>query len=194
MSDSWDDYADEWDTDVDAITYSEKAYESLLNEVNIENTNVLDFGCGTGLLTERLATLAKSIVAIDTSPKMIAILKLKNIRNVIPLSEKLTFELVNSSSLFSKKFDIIVASSVFSFLPNYESILNILKSLLIPGGILIQWDWLSSNNDTHFGLSEFIINEALNDTGFKEIILTKPFSITTDNVIRQVVMGVAKNN
>ncbi len=35
MSDSWDDYADEWDTNIDVISYSEKAYKSLVREVNI---------------------------------------------------------------------------------------------------------------------------------------------------------------
>ena len=193
MSDSWDDYAEEWDTNIDAISYSEKAYKSLLKEINIEGKAILDFGCGTGLLTERLSPLANSIVAIDTSPKMIKVLQSKKLPNVISLSEPLTSELIKNNPAFVNKFNIIVSSSVFSFLPNYESILKLLKSLLVADGLLIQWDWLSPDNNPEFGLSEITIKKSLNNTGFKQIVLTKPFSLTTEKGNMPVVMGVAKN-
>ena len=193
MSDSWDDYAGEWNANIDAIYYSEKAYESLIKEVDIENKNILDFGCGTGLLTEKLATLAKCIIAIDTSTKMIAVLESKNLHNVIPIAENLTLELINTNSAFTKHFDVVVASSVFSFLPDYESTLNLLKSQLISGGILIQWDWLSPEDNAQFGLSETTIRKTLGDTGFKQIVITRPFSITNEKGMMPVVMGVAKN-
>lgn len=193
MSDSWDDYAKEWDANIDAISYSEKAHETLANEVNIEGKNILDFGCGTGLLTERMSPLASNIVAIDTSSKMIAILQSKKLPNVIALSEPLTLELINNNPAFINKFNIIVASSVFSFLPNYESILKLLKPLLTTNGLLIQWDWLSPDNNSEFGLSEAAIKKALNNAEFKHIKLTMPFSLATEKGTMTVVMGVAKN-
>ena len=126
MTDSWDDYALEWDSNGDAINYSEKAYKSLLQVVKIENKNILDFGCGTGLLTEKMASSAKTIVALDLSSKMISVLNSKNIRNVISISEPLTTELIKNSTAFENKLNIIVASSVCSFLPDYESTLKLL--------------------------------------------------------------------
>ena len=193
MSDSWDDYAEEWDTDTDAISYSEKAFESLIKEINIEGKTILDFGCGTGLLTEKLSPLASSIVAIDTSPKMIATLQSKKLPNVTSLSEPLTSELIKNNSAFINKFNIVVASSVFSFLPNYDSILKLLKSLLVTDGLLIHWDWLSPDSNPEFGLSETTIKQSLNNVGFKQVALTKPFSLTTEKGNMPVVMGVAKN-
>ena len=193
MSDSWDDYAEEWDTDTDAISYSEKAFESLIKEINIEGKTILDFGCGTGLLSEKLSPLASSIVAIDTSPKMIATLQSKKLPNVTSLSEPLTSETIKNNSAFIDKFNIVVASSVFSFLPNYDSILKLLKSLLVTDGLLIQWDWLSPDSNPEFGLSETTIKQSLNNAGFKQIALTKPFSLTTEKGNMPVVMGVAKN-
>jgi len=126
MNDSWDDYALEWDSNDDAINYSEKAYKSLSQVVMIENKNILDFGCGTGLLTEKMASSAKTIVALDLSSKMISVLNSKNIRNVISISEPLTTELIKNSTAFENKLNIIVASSVCSFLPDYESTLKLL--------------------------------------------------------------------
>ena len=193
MSDSWDDYAEEWDTDADAISYSEKAFESLIKEINIEGKTILDFGCGTGLLTEKLSPLASSIVAIDTSPKMIATLQSKKLPNVTSLSEPLTSELIKNNSAFINKFNIVVASSVFSFLPNYDSILKLLKSLLVTDGLLIHWDWLSPDSNPEFGLSETTIKQSLSNVGFKQVALKKPFSLTTEKGNMPVIMGIAKN-
>ena len=193
MNDSWDDYALEWDTNDDAIRYSEKAYESLLHAVKIENKNILDFGCGTGLLAEKMASSAKTIVALDLSSKMISVLDSKNIRNVITISEPLTIDLINVNAAFENKFHIIVASSVFSFLPDYESTITLLKSLLHNDGLLVQWDWLSAENKPEFGLSEARINKALKDAGFRQISITKPFSISGSEGNMPVVMAVARN-
>ena len=193
MIGSWDDSADEWDTNTDVISYSERAYKSLVQDINIKGKNILDFGCGTGLLTEKLSMLANSVVAIDTSPKMIAVLQSKNLSNVSTLSEPLTLDLIKSDPIFINKFNIVVASSVFSFLPNYESTLKLLKSILVTDGLLVQWDWLSSVSDPDFWLSEVTIENALNDTGFKQIVLTTPFSLTFEKGNMPVVMGVAKN-
>jgi predicted TPR repeat methyltransferase len=193
MSDNWDDYAEEWDSDIDAISYSAKAFESLTKVINIEGKNILDFGCGTGLLSERMSPLANRIVAIDTSPKMIAVLKSKKLTNVTALSEVLTSDLIKNNSAFINKFNVIVASSVFSFVTEYDSIVKLLKSLLVSDGLLIQWDWLSSDNSRDFGLSEAQIEQSLNYAGFKQITVTVPFSLVVDKVIMPVVMGVAKN-
>lgn len=194
MSENWDYSADNWDTNSDVISYSEMAYESLVKSVNIEGKYILDFGCGTGLLTERLSPLAKSIVAIDTSPKMISVLQSKNLSNVTTLSEPLTLELINKNSSLINKFNIVVASSVFSFLPNYISVLKLLKSIMATDGSLIQWDWLPPDGDPGFGLSEFTIKKSLNSAGFKHIVLTQPFSLNFEKGNMPVVMGVAKNS
>ncbi len=137
--------------------------------------------------------LANSVVAIDTSPKMIAVLQSKNLSNVSTLSEPLALDLIKNNPIFINKFNIVVASSVFSFLPNYEATLQLLKSLLATDGLLVQWDWLSPESDPDFGLSEITIEKTLIDTGFKQIVITKPFSLTFEKGNRPVVMGVAKN-
>ena len=45
--------------------------------ISVNEIRVLDFGCGTGLLTEKIAPLVNEIVAIDSSPKMIEVLRKK---------------------------------------------------------------------------------------------------------------------
>ena len=82
MTEDWDDYAENWDRDAQPRQFSEQAFASLKTHVSMgvevhENARILDFGCGTGLLTEKLAPLAKEVIAVDTSPKMLDVLRTK---------------------------------------------------------------------------------------------------------------------
>ncbi len=59
---SWDEAATGWDTRADTRLYAERAFESWNRKIAplvsyLTESRVLDFGCGTGLLTEKLAPL-----------------------------------------------------------------------------------------------------------------------------------------
>ncbi|GAA3935366.1 class I SAM-dependent methyltransferase [Litoribacillus peritrichatus] len=190
MSDSWDDYASEWDANKDAVLYADKAYQTLINVVNLKGLRVLDFGCGTGLLSERMAPLVDQIVALDPSPKMISALDAKQLPCVETLAAELTEELITSSSVFETPFDLVVASSVCSFLPDYEQTLLLLKRLLSDKGIFIQWDWLDLDG-SGTGLTENRISTALDGAGFKRFKVSQPFSLTSDYGTMSVVMAAA---
>lgn len=193
MSQEWDEYASDWDSNEDVIAYSEKAFKTLLDAVDIKHMRVLDFGCGTGLLTERMSPLVKEIVALDSSKQMINRLVKKKLANVITVSEQLSESLIRESELFAEKFDLIVASSVCSFLPEYEKTLSLLKSLLVDGGIFIQWDWLSEESGCGFGLSLEQVENAYKNTGLKLQTLKQVFYMESSEGEIPVLFGVAKN-
>ena len=94
MDNEWDDYADDWDSDESAVLYSNEAFNSLSKIVNVKGANLLDFGCGTGLLTEKLSPVANHIVALDTSSKMLAVLTGKKLPNVTTINEPLSAKLI----------------------------------------------------------------------------------------------------
>ncbi|WP_029934704.1 class I SAM-dependent DNA methyltransferase [Thiomicrospira pelophila] len=189
MSKEWDEYAEGWDSNSDVISYSAKAFDSLSKVVDIKGLRVLDFGCGTGLLTERISPLAKEIVALDTSNKMISILNQKKLVNVVALTDELTESLVNEGDLFSNKFDVVVASSVCAFLPCFEDTLSLIKSILKPNGTFVQWDWLAEIDDGDFGLSKDRVIEAYNSAGLKLHFMDEPFTMND----MKVLMAVGKN-
>ena len=193
MSESWDQYAEGWDTNADVIVYSEKAYKTLVEIVSLAGLNILDFGCGTGLLTARMAPTANRIVALDSSPKMISVLQNKQLPNVDTLSVELSAETIKTNDLLHSKFDLIVASSVCAFLPDYGSTLQLLKTLLKPNGLFIQWDWLKTDDDSDFGFTEEIIESALTRADLKALSITIAFSLKSNKGAMQVLMGVAQN-
>ena len=145
---TWDERAASWDDQAEAHVYASQAFETLEPVVRqhlgaFDELRVLDFGAGTGLLTAKLAPLCRDVVAVDIAPKMIEMLAAKSARegwsNVAVHTGELE-QLVGSGEV-QGAFDLVVASSVCSFLPDFTSSLSLLRSLLRPGGLFVQWDW-----------------------------------------------------
>jgi predicted TPR repeat methyltransferase len=193
MSDSWDEYASDWDANKDAKLYAESAYETLRNTVSLNRLNILDFGCGTGLLTEKLSPIANKIIALDSSQKMIDVLNQKNLINVSTLSTFLSKESIEANQILHEKFDLIVASSVCSFLENYETTLVLLKTLLTKNGTFVQWDWLAKEEGVGPGLTTNRVQSALQSAGFNTINITQPFVLDSSKGSMAVLMASAKN-
>lgn len=192
MSNEWDEYAEGWDTDASVQEYANKAFEELSNVINIDGLSVFDFGCGTGSLTQRLSPRVKEVVALDGSSEMIRLLAKKNINNVSPIAGFLTQDLIDSDPHLSKRFDLIVASSVCGFLPDYEMTLGLLTSLLKSGGVYIQWDWLSDDDSSETGLSESRVLRALKVNEFIDIEIKTPFEMNSSKGTMTVLMAVGK--
>ena len=191
MAKSWDEYAADWDNEPSALLYADKAFESLQQIVDIQDLKVLDFGCGTGLLSQKLSPLVKDIVALDSSEAMIEQLDGKQLHNVEPVVDSLTRGLVAMHPAFRHQFDLVVASSVCSFLPNYSDVADIVFSLLDKGKYFVHWDWFSEHNEAG-AMTPTHVLQVLSSVGFDEVEVTTPFSIETPRGKSTVLMAIAK--
>jgi 2-polyprenyl-3-methyl-5-hydroxy-6-metoxy-1,4-benzoquinol methylase len=190
----WDDFATEWDVNEDVREYSEKAFYSWQSKVapavsDLSNSRVLDFGCGTGLLAEKLAEKCGQVVAIDSSPRMIEVLNSKieqsDVANIVASDLTVDAAIIRNHPLFADKFDLIVASSVCSFLPDYTSTLCDLSLLLKPDGWFVQWDWISD-------MPEERIRDAFKTCGLFEQSVEQAFSMDSNGNPAPVVMGIGR--
>ena len=191
MKNEWDDYAQGWDTDSSVQLYAKHAFEQLIKITNIDGLSVLDFGCGTGSLTQLLSPNASHIVALDGSAEMIKQLDNKALTNVCTVAAFLTTD--NLDALHGP-FDLIVASSVCSFLPDYPHTLGLLKSLLKPNGRFVQWDWLASKENPTTGFSLAQVQSAFKYAGFQGVELSTPFDMSSSKGTMQVLMASATNS
>jgi len=194
MPNEWDDFAADWDSNDDVRIYAEKAFDSWTRKAaplvsNLPDSRILDFGCGTGLLTERLAPLCGQIVAVDTSAQMIAALRRKvieaNAENIVTMQLAVNAETVNESAELAEKFDMIVASSVCSFLPDYEATVGHLAAVIKPAGYFVQWDWLSAMPTDR-------IQRAFEASGLITHCIEVAFTMKSDGESMPVVMGVGQ--
>lgn len=97
---------------------------------------VLDYGCGTGLISNEIAEVVKEIHAIDISSNMIGIAEKKakerNIANITYAHSTIFDERFKKGS-----FDVILAFHVLHLLEDEHVVLQRMNELLKPGGLLI---------------------------------------------------------
>ncbi len=192
MAMNWDDYAAEWENNRATVNFATKAFESLTAILDLSGKHVLDFGCGTGQLCERMSPLAKDIVALDSSEAMIEQLDQKELANVEPVVDMLTRGLVAIHPAFRGQFDLVTASSVCGFLANYADVVDVIYSLLDEGGYFVQWDWLAKDDNDMEGISVARAQQVLTSVGFATVAVNVPFSLDTELGSQQVVMCVAR--
>lgn len=186
----WNEHAEYWDDFKDARLYTDQTFALLKERIDLTDLTILDFGCGTGILTEHMATMAKQIVAIDSSDKMIEVLNGKQLNNVEGIVAELSEETVNKYPVLKNKFDLIVASSVCAFVPNLDEVLSVIRSLLKPNGIFVQWDWLKAAEDENFGFTEDMIRNDYVRVGLKVDSVDVAFHFVENEEKMEVLMAV----
>lgn len=193
-TDKWDDIAPDWDSRSDVHLYADNAFDSWNRRVaplieDMREINVLDFGCGTGLLTEKFASQVNSIVAVDTSVNMLHVLKGKlrasGITNVNAIVTTINSDSVASDPELLSDFDLVIASSVCSFLPDYEETLCTIVRTMKPGGIFVQWDWIDD-------MAVDRIGRAYGKAGLKCVSIGEEFAMDGENGPMQVIMGIGQ--
>ena len=195
---SWDSYADDWDEDEGARAYSQAAFECLTRlcaerSVHLVGARTCDFGCGTGLLTEKLAPVCAGVIAVDTSSRMIDRLRHKierlGLTNVHTTTDAIEHAARHNPALFGSPFDLVVCSSVCAFLDDYAGTASTLVRLLRPGGLFVQWDWeLDPHAHEPFGLTRERVRETLSGSGLEAIQVTGAFEVPMgDKTVRPLV-------
>ena len=114
--------------------------ENLVKNFNIKkktnplnNLNILDIGCGGGLLSEPLARLGANIVGIDASEKNIKVAKLHAKQSKIKIDYFCT-----SPEKFKpkKKFDVILNMEIVEHVDNVNLFISQSSKLLKKNGIM----------------------------------------------------------
>ncbi|KAI1344265.1 S-adenosyl-L-methionine-dependent methyltransferase [Xylariaceae sp. FL0016] len=142
-----------WDGNPFVHIMSDRAWETIqatvptFNEADTDRPNVLEIGCGTGLLSLQVAPKAGRLVAVDTAEGMIAALKMKlekpeaprNITPIHALLEDPEDSLLPPADLDSPngprmKFDLITSHLVLHHIPDLEAVLKTMLGCLVEGG------------------------------------------------------------
>ncbi|MBE4201808.1 class I SAM-dependent DNA methyltransferase [Vibrio parahaemolyticus] len=190
MAQDWDGLAKNWESNPATEQFAQSVFAQLQQLTQLDGIKVLDFGCGTGQLSELLSPLVKDIVALDASEAMIEELDKKELLNVEPVVDALSRGLVAQHPAFRGQFDLVVASSVLAFVDDVESSLDIAHSLLNEGGYFVHFDWVAESEQDGFTLSRS--ENALSNAGFVDVEAKKVFDITSDGQTMSVLMGVGR--
>ena len=157
--------------------------------------DVLDFGCGTGLLTLALQPFVRSITGVDSSSGMLNVFQTKikeqHLNNV-----KANQLDLDKGDVLKDSYHLIVSSMTLHHIKNISSLLKQFYSILLPTGCLAVADLdlddgkFHSNNDGvfHFGFDREKLRKSFAEAGFDNIQDISAAEIekeTLNNEIRQ---------
>ena len=125
-------YDSKWSFYIDA-----SADETIRRLSLTPTTRVLDVGCGTGALLEKLALRGGLVLhGIDPVPEMLAVARGK-LPETVSLQPGWAEEIPHPSH----DFDVVVCSSIFHYIREPEKALLEMRRVLKPGGALVLTDW-----------------------------------------------------
>ncbi|CZT25010.1 related to phosphoethanolamine N-methyltransferase [Ramularia collo-cygni] len=187
-----------WDSRPFVLEASREASKAILAKLEdmpiaSDGLQVLEIGCGTGILSFLLATDSRisRIVAVDAAEGMIDVLKEKlqksgAPRNIVPLA--LLLEDPNDSALpagpdgATQRFDLITSHLVLHHIPELRPVLRTMLGCLKPGGRVMLTDFEDLGAETkrfhpiskldgvaRHGINAVEMKRLMEDVGFAEV-------------------------
>jgi len=174
---NFDQEAAKWDQIPERVKVAQDIAQSMVREISLTpDMDVLDFGCGTGLLTFALQPFVHSITGVDSSKGMLDVFKTKikehNLNNV-----KAKYINLDNGDVLTGSYHLIVSSMTLHHIKNIIPLLKQFYSILLPPGQLAIADLepddgqFHSNNEGvfHFGFDQRKMHRMFIDTGFHDV-------------------------
>src|SRR5450759_5667379 len=133
---NFDQEAANWDQVPERVKVARDIAQSMIREITLTpDMDVLDFGCGTGLLTFAIQPFVRSITGVDSSQGMLDVFKTKikeqNLCNV-----KANYLDLDKGDVLDGPDHLIVSSMTLHHIKNVSPLLNQFHSILLPSGQL----------------------------------------------------------
>lgn len=145
----FDKVAASWDQNPARVKLASDVACAISQQVQLTlDMDVLDFGCGTGLLTLHLRPGVRSITGADSSEGMLAVLRNKvaqgNLANV-----RTAFLDLDKGDALPGRYDLVVSSMTLHHIPDVARLLVQFRNVLRPGGRLCIADLDSDGGRFH---------------------------------------------
>ncbi len=139
MSDTrekFDNASSTWDDEPRRVKLAGELAAAIAAEVRLApDMDVLDYGCGSGLVTLRLRPLVRSITGADTSRGMLEVLREKCRKQ--GLSNVRTALLQPGSGVaIQGRFHLVVSCMTLHHVADVATLLRDFRTVLLPGGIV----------------------------------------------------------
>jgi len=130
--DLYDRYADQYDQHVIGVLKyrtPDLLLDALGRFVPSSGLDILDLGCGTGLLGARVRSRARTLTGVDISPNMLKLAQRREIYDNLFCSELTEFLRTQAGN-----FDLAAAADVFGYIGNLSEVFQGVRRALRPGG------------------------------------------------------------
>lgn len=142
--------AKQWDTKPQRVEGAMVFVDKIIESINkdIKDFDLLDYGCGSGLVSFGFANKARSILGLDNSEEMVKVYnqKAKNI-NLDNIQSKLHD--INKEDLPQEKFDLIATNMTMHHIKDIKMFVEKLACSLKKGGYLFIADLVTEDGNFH---------------------------------------------
>lgn len=173
----FDQDAASWDDKPARVKMAQNIAEAIIGAIKLNpSMDVLDFGCGTGLVTLRLQPFVRSVTGVDSSRGMLDVLEAKiKDRNLTNVKTRLLD--IEGEGRLGGSYHLITSSMTFHHIGNISAMLNQFHQILLPSGSLCIADLdtddgeFHDNNDGvfHFGFDRENLRRIFEEAGFRNI-------------------------
>ncbi|MDD2564811.1 MAG: class I SAM-dependent methyltransferase [Salinivirgaceae bacterium] len=181
---SFDNLAQGWDTP-DKVARANKAAQAILRLLpSIKDTNALEFGGGTALLSQALQTKVKKISIIDRSEAMV-----NQIRSKIAKFQYHNMEVfhadIRTFDANGALFGLVYSLLTLHHIDPVSEAFNRVSAIQEKGSYLVNFDlypedgsFHNHNDGTHLGFSSEYMDTELAKAGYKQLFYETAFVIT----------------
>lgn len=177
MSEYFEQAAIVWDNDPNRVQMAKTIADAMILALHPRGTElVMDYGTGTGLVALQLQQYVRRIVAVDSSPKMLAVLRQKLAAEGTTIIEPRQWSVGEDIGLLPR-FDCIVSSMTLHHVRDTILAAHTFHSLLLPGGRIAIADLDAENGEfhekpgiaEHDGFDRKQLEQVFSDAGFVDI-------------------------
>jgi ubiquinone/menaquinone biosynthesis C-methylase UbiE len=193
MSDAKTNYFDEaaahWDAEPRRIELAKAVGEAILRQVQpTRGMDVLDYGCGTGLLGLFLLPHVRSVTGADSSPGMLEVFHKKTQDSGLKGMKTIQLNL-EDQAVPKDCFHMVVSSMVMHHIAEIGRVLRAFHDMLLPGGILCIADLDKELGVFHSSdAAESVHHHGFDRNAFKEHLTVAGFAdikAVTAHVVRK---------
>ena len=151
----WDKNAGRYDA---FLARDAAAYERMVHLMHhtVQDKDVLELAAGTGLISRKIAGIARSVEATDQSTEMIAQARRDNPSRKLHFSVQDMFDLPYAD----KSFDVVIVSNALHIVPEPEKALREIRRVLRDDGVLIAPTFTHLGNGLFGKIRAFFLKQA----------------------------------
>jgi ubiquinone/menaquinone biosynthesis C-methylase UbiE len=166
-----------WDENPGRVKLAQEIAQAINQEIVLQSDmRLLDFGCGTGLLSIELQSRVGSVTGVDSSPGMLDIFKAKIARLELNHIETVLFDFEKGETL-EGSYDVVVSNMTLHHIKDIGLLFNLFYKITAPAGHLCIADldledgqFHEDNTGVfHYGFDRTILREYFAKAGFKDI-------------------------
>lgn len=166
-----------WDDNPLRVSLANDVAGAIVDEMILApDMDVLEFGCGTGLVTLKLRPLVRSLTCVDGSKGMLGVLEAKiEAQGLTGIKTQLLDP--SKGGVLEGRYDAVVSSMTLHHVKETAPLIGQFHAVLAPGGYLCLADLDSDEgkfhgkNETvfHDGFDRKMLAKILGEAGFSEV-------------------------